>query len=71
MICLNCGGETRVIDSRNSENPANSIVRRRKCISCGSRFTTKETIVSTFKKAQPKKSKEDVDLENFIDSLLD
>lgn len=42
MFCPNCGKETGVIDSRETEE--NSIRRRRECFSCGSRFTTYERI---------------------------
>jgi len=42
-----CGcKESRVIDSRTSEN-GESIRRRRECISCGKRFTTYETVETT------------------------
>lgn len=42
MRCPKCGGgDTRVIDSRTQE-PTNTIKRRRECRSCGYRFTTFE-----------------------------
>lgn len=37
-----CGGVTKVIDSRKS---GGGIRRRRKCLECGVRFTTKEVLV--------------------------
>jgi len=47
MKCMYCGcKESRVIDSRTSEN-GESIRRRRECISCGKRFTTYETVETT------------------------
>ena len=42
MKCPQCGcDQTKVVDSRPSENEA--IRRRRKCLRCGSRFTTYES----------------------------
>ena len=37
MTCTDCGGNTRVIDSR-------SAIRRRQCQKCGLRFTTEERV---------------------------
>ena len=46
MRCPFCGySESRVIDSRPTDE-GNSIRRRRECLSCGSRFTTYETVES-------------------------
>lgn len=43
MLCPFCRhGETKVIDSRTSDD--HSIRRRRECLECGRRFTTYETI---------------------------
>lgn len=39
LTCDRCGGSTKVIDSRGSRG---GIRRRRKCISCGERFTSYE-----------------------------
>lgn len=45
MRCPKCGsGETRVVDSREA---ADSVRRRRRCESCGNKFTTYERIEST------------------------
>ena len=42
MNCPCCGRETRIIDSRpNSEG----VRRRHRCMECGYRFSTMETIV--------------------------
>jgi len=35
-----CGGDTQVIDSRAA--PQGRIIRRRRCLSCGTRFSTYE-----------------------------
>ncbi|MDI3318113.1 MAG: transcriptional regulator NrdR [Bacillota bacterium] len=43
MNCPFCGGPTRVVDSRPSDDGA-AIRRRRRCERCGQRFTTYETI---------------------------
>lgn len=40
MRCTTCGGESQVFDSRDS---APSVRRRRKCMSCGRRWTTYES----------------------------
>lgn len=43
MNCPECGGKTTVMESR--KRSGGSIKqRRRKCIKCGMRFTTRETI---------------------------
>jgi transcriptional regulator NrdR family protein len=39
MTCPVCGGDTKVIDSRPSED---SVQRRRKCLECDHRFNTIE-----------------------------
>ena len=41
MICPKCGNKTKVIDSRQCRNLL-EIRRRRKCLSCKHRFTTRE-----------------------------
>ena len=47
MKCIYCGNtESKVLDSRANEE-ANSIRRRRECLSCGKRFTTYETVETT------------------------
>jgi len=43
MNCLKCGSDTAVVDSRKGDG--GSVTRRRKCVSCGFRFTTNETAV--------------------------
>ena len=44
MKCIYCGNtESKVLDSRSSDD-ANSIRRRRECLSCGKRFTTYEKV---------------------------
>lgn len=48
MFCPKCGHpDTRVIDSR-SQDAANAIRRRRKCVKCGYRFTTYERCEDPF-----------------------
>ena len=47
MKCIYCGNtESKVLDSR-ANDEANSIRRRRECLSCGKRFTTYETVETT------------------------
>jgi transcriptional regulator NrdR family protein len=41
MVCLHCGGSTRVTNSRSLKRP-NQVWRRRQCDLCGSIFTTHE-----------------------------
>jgi hypothetical protein len=41
MNCISCNGETAVLDKRDSID--NVTRRRRKCLECGFRFTTRET----------------------------
>lgn len=41
MTCPVCGEATKVIESRNSR-AGESIRRRRECLACGHRFTTRE-----------------------------
>lgn len=40
MNCSKCGGEYKIIDSRDTGN--NETRRRRKCLNCGDRITTYE-----------------------------
>lgn len=47
MKCIYCGSiDSKVIDSRTSDD-GTSIRRRRECMSCGKRFTTYETVMTT------------------------
>lgn len=41
MNCTFCGGQTKVIDSRTPKD-GREVVRRRECLKCGKRFTTRE-----------------------------
>ncbi|HEX7368474.1 MAG TPA: hypothetical protein VF261_02360 [Candidatus Saccharimonadales bacterium] len=41
MVCIYCGGDTDVVNSRQQKR-ANQVWRRRKCRSCGAVFTTTE-----------------------------
>jgi transcriptional regulator NrdR family protein len=41
MVCIHCSGKTQVVNSR-SQLRVNSIWRRRKCLSCGIIFSTRE-----------------------------
>lgn len=45
MACPECGGYTGVADSRPYGDDLSAIHRRRKCLRCGHRFSTLETIV--------------------------
>jgi len=42
MVCIHCGSETRVINSR-FQKRANRVWRRRKCNTCSAIYTTEET----------------------------
>lgn len=44
MRCMECGGLTKVVDSRWIEG--GHIRRRRECLVCGGRFNTLEQIIS-------------------------
>ena len=69
----------KVIDSRDREVHANSLIRRRECTACGYRFNTKEVVVSVAYKSEPKqkiqkiqKPKEldiDIDIASILDSI--
>ena len=54
MLCIYCGSETNVINSR-PQKRLNHIWRRRKCANCGAIFTTTE-IPDLFKSLSVKKS---------------
>ena len=43
MLCIYCGSDTKVINSR-PQKRANRIWRRRTCMTCGTTFTSIETI---------------------------
>ena len=42
MVCIQCGGDTQVINSRHQKR-ANQVWRRRKCRQCSTIFTSEET----------------------------
>ena len=42
MICPKCGGSTKVMTTYQNEN--NSTRRRRRCMECDFRFTTRENV---------------------------
>jgi transcriptional repressor NrdR len=42
MVCVHCGAETHIINSR-PQKRANRVWRRRECLECGAVFTTEET----------------------------
>ena len=46
MECPKCGGQTTVIDCRMS--PDNTFRRRRKCLECDGRFSTKEVLAEDY-----------------------
>lgn len=41
MVCIQCGAETKVVNSR-LQKRLNQVWRRRKCLACGVVFTTNE-----------------------------
>lgn len=41
MVCINCGSETQVVNSRHQKRN-NQVWRRRKCIHCGTIFSSTE-----------------------------
>ena len=43
MVCVHCGQETKVVNSR-LQSRLNQVWRRRKCLACGAIFTTEEKI---------------------------
>ncbi len=46
MPCRYCGGPSRVLDSRHhGDGQGTHVRRRRKCLKCGKRFTTREVAV--------------------------
>lgn len=45
MVCIYCGGETKVINSR-SQRKANQIWRRRRCVACKAVFSTEERAIT-------------------------
>lgn len=55
MRCIECNGETDVFDSRLLEE--NQYRRKRKCRSCGCRFSTYEVFESRLATRVPKKPK--------------
>ena len=42
MVCVQCGGQTQVINSRHQKR-ANQVWRRRRCHQCNAIFTSEET----------------------------
>jgi transcriptional regulator NrdR family protein len=42
MVCVQCGGQTQVINSRHQKR-ANQVWRRRRCRDCGAVFTSEES----------------------------
>lgn len=47
MTCPHCGGATKVVDSRPSED---SVQRRRECLCCKQRFSTTEVDLQLYTK---------------------
>ena len=43
MVCIHCGGNTRVTNSR-AQKRQNQVWRRRQCEQCGTVFTTEEAV---------------------------
>jgi transcriptional repressor NrdR len=46
MVCIYCGNETKVVNSRHQKK-ANQVWRRRKCLNCQAIFTTLEGVDTT------------------------
>lgn len=42
MVCVHCGGKTRVVNSRRQRR-GNQVWRRRQCLNCGAVFSTVES----------------------------
>lgn len=42
MVCIQCGSDTQVVNSRHQKR-ANQVWRRRKCVNCQAIFSTAET----------------------------
>jgi transcriptional repressor NrdR len=53
MTCPVCGGQTRITDSRAQPDV---VRRRRECLECGYRFTTKELEVDVLERLTDRKS---------------
>ena len=47
MTCPHCGGATKVVDSRPTED---SVQRRRECLTCKQRFSTTEVDLQLYTK---------------------
>lgn len=43
MVCVHCGGKTKVINSRRQQR-GNQVWRRRQCLGCGAVFSTTEGV---------------------------
>jgi transcriptional repressor NrdR len=41
MVCIHCGGKTKVVNSRR-QSRSNQVWRRRQCLDCGAVFSTRE-----------------------------
>jgi transcriptional repressor NrdR len=41
MVCVHCGGKTKVVNSR-QQHKSNQVWRRRQCLKCGAVFSTRE-----------------------------
>jgi transcriptional repressor NrdR len=41
MVCVHCGGKTKVVNSR-QQRKSNQVWRRRQCLECGAVFSTRE-----------------------------
>lgn len=52
MTCPICGGETKVVDSRSE---LDCVYRRRRCLDCEYRFTTREIEDDLLKRLEPSK----------------
>lgn len=66
MDCPVCNGRSEVIDSRKRTY---GVWRRRKCLECGSRFTTQEVLSLNIEQASRKMGKLKANLKRFQDSL--
>lgn len=66
MICPDCGGEMKVIDSREVKDYCR---RRRECLNCHARYSTKETYFN-FQQGRGLLTEEETKKEKLINKLI-
>lgn len=75
MVCIYCGGKTKVTNSR-YQRRSNQVWRRRQCLACGSLFTSHEAIelegaISVSRHGQLEAFKPDLLLEELHNAMRD